>query len=165
MGYSQTASGRPHATLWAAGSFADLGTLGGTDSVALGINNKEQVVGYSDISACCSQHAFLYSAGNMIDLNDFLKASGSDWTLQRANAINDAGQIVGYAYNSSLGEGHGFLLSPVEPGPRARNLRDAPGWPWPARIRNSAQEAIRSGLLVSLGRLHTDPASAGYFCD
>ena len=45
----------------------DLGTLGGRNSNAGGINNSGQVVGFADISSR-SGHAFLYSDGQMQDL-------------------------------------------------------------------------------------------------
>jgi probable HAF family extracellular repeat protein len=71
----------------------DLGTLGGTDSAADGINASGQVVGSATTTANES-HAFLYSGGVMYDLNKLIPA-GSGWILQEATAINDAGQIVG----------------------------------------------------------------------
>lgn len=48
----------------------------------------------------------------MLDLNSLLKDSGSGWTLEVANAINDKGQIVGYGLNP-LGQTEAFLLTPV----------------------------------------------------
>src|SRR5256885_11002701 len=38
-------------------------------------------------------HAFLYSGGRMLDLNNLIP-TGSKWTLTSANAVNDKGQIV-----------------------------------------------------------------------
>src|SRR4051794_34524752 len=48
-------------------SLVDLGTLGGADSLGLGINDSGQVVGQSD-TADGHTHAFLYSQGVMADL-------------------------------------------------------------------------------------------------
>jgi probable HAF family extracellular repeat protein len=68
----------------------DLGTLGGNDSEALGINQTGIIVGDS-VTRSGAVHAFVYSGGSMQDvgtLKEFPKAS-------YARAINDAGQIVG----------------------------------------------------------------------
>ena len=86
-----------HALRYSAGSFLDLGTLGGTNSVGLGINAAGQVVGRSDTAAGVA-HAYLWTQGGtggvasnpqMIDLNP-----GGD--TSEADAINRSGQIVGY---------------------------------------------------------------------
>ncbi len=53
-------------------------------------------------------HAVIYSNGKLQDLNK--TTAGSGWTLIEADAINDAGQIVGTALKGS--EEHGFLLTP-----------------------------------------------------
>ena len=45
----------------------------------------------------------------MYDLNDLLPA-GSGWDIQKATAINNGGQIVGYGYIN--GQGHAFLMTP-----------------------------------------------------
>lgn len=106
-----------HAFLWTpttpnrtSGSRHDLGTLGGTNSYAWGINEPGQVVGEAQIVGNLSYHAFLYSNGVMTDLNTLIPAD-SGWELIRATRINDAGQIIGYGIVN--GEIHGFLLTPV----------------------------------------------------
>ena len=94
-------SGNAHAALFHNGQVIDLGTLGGLNSEATGINKSRLIVGNSQI-ASGSVHAFLYSNNVMMDLG----------TLGGANsyavAINDAGQIVG---NSDRADGtsHAFL--------------------------------------------------------
>ena len=77
----------------------DLGTLGGPESRAYGINNSGQIVGIADINVTTSQ-ACLYSGGTMTDLGTFVGPNSF------ANAINDSGQVVGRA-----GNGHAFLYS------------------------------------------------------
>ncbi|MFN0106156.1 MAG: hypothetical protein ACKV2U_29205 [Bryobacteraceae bacterium] len=47
MGYSDTAAGSTHASLWKGGAMQDLGTLGGGNISAYGIDAAGHV-GYSD---------------------------------------------------------------------------------------------------------------------
>ena len=49
-----------HAFLWKDGTMTDLGTLGGATSWAYGINNRGQVVGYSE-TASGEMRAFLWT--------------------------------------------------------------------------------------------------------
>jgi probable HAF family extracellular repeat protein len=106
-----------HAFLWERGKMRDLGALGaGRNSEALGLNEKGQVVGWSQTEggekhpAGGPRVAFLYSHGKMIDLNRLIPPD-SGWTLREARAINDRGQIVGIGVRG--GEARGFLLSPL----------------------------------------------------
>ena len=95
----------------------DLGTLGGQNSLACGINDRGEVVGFADGAAnvlasshdspytqgqkvdtnswVAIGHAFLYSHGRMVDLNS-LVAMPAGWILLAANCINDSGEIAGY---------------------------------------------------------------------
>jgi probable HAF family extracellular repeat protein len=57
------------------GALQDLGTLGGTISYGNGVNASGQVAGWSE-NAGGLDHAFLYSGGQMLDLNDLI-APGS----------------------------------------------------------------------------------------
>jgi probable HAF family extracellular repeat protein len=87
----------------------DLGTLGGSSSIGLGINNLGQVTG-SATTAAGLGHAFLYRDGQMIDLNNVIDPA-LGVTLFNAQGINDEGQIVANSF------GRAFLLTPVpEPG-------------------------------------------------
>ncbi len=78
----------------------DLGTLGGTTSIALGINATSEVVGLSETSQG-QIHAFLWQNGQMTDLGTL------GGTVSQANAINATGQVVGYSQTSQ--EEHAFL--------------------------------------------------------
>ena len=100
-----------HATLWEFIALTDLGTLGGVNSRAFGINNVDQIVGESDTSNGMN-HAFLWESGTMTDLNDLLPAN-SGWELNDARDINEDGAIVGSA--TINGQTHAFLLSPAGP--------------------------------------------------
>jgi probable HAF family extracellular repeat protein len=99
-----------HAFLWQNGTMTDLGTLGGDNSRAFGINSQGQVVGTAQIAQGDVYHAFLYSGGTMIDLNAQLPAN-SGWTvISDANSINDNGQIAGTGITAS-GFTHGYLIN------------------------------------------------------
>ena len=51
------------AFLYSDGQVQDLGTLGGTQSVARSINDADQVVGEANTDGDAATHAFLYSDG------------------------------------------------------------------------------------------------------
>jgi probable HAF family extracellular repeat protein len=87
-----------HACLWRAGQPVDLGTLGGTNSYAVGINAAGTVVGFSDLSTGVGggDAAFVYMDGQMYDLNQYVRLPAG-WTLIFGDAINDAGQILATA--------------------------------------------------------------------
>jgi probable HAF family extracellular repeat protein len=91
----------------------DLGTLGEFSSVAQGINNSDEVVGYSIMSETDEEHAFLYSDGVMRDLNSLIPKK-SAWVLSRAYAINDNGHIVGVGIKG--GHERAFLMVPSQKG-------------------------------------------------
>ena len=78
--------------LYASGVFTDLGTLGGSSSTALDINDLGQIVGSSNISDDLSTHAFLWVDGQMSDLG----VLGDVVTrTSQAKGINSYGLIVG----------------------------------------------------------------------
>ncbi len=72
-------------------SITDLGTLGGTTSHALGLNDSGLIVGYSDVSGDYYHHAFVYSGGVMTDLGTL----GGQYSY--ATAINNLGHVIGSA--------------------------------------------------------------------
>jgi probable HAF family extracellular repeat protein len=101
-------NGSTHAFLYD-GALHDLGTLGGTLSIGLAINAGGHVTGFAT-TADGHSHAFLYEAGAMTDLNSLIDST-SGWTLNSAEAINNAGWIVG---SGTIGlQTHAFLLTPV----------------------------------------------------
>ncbi len=94
------------------GTMHNLGTIGGNYSGGYGINTAGVIVGGSTIPVAETEHAMRYASGVMTDLNKLGIAGGAGWTLERATAINDAGQIAGYGKNPQ-GVYHGFILTPL----------------------------------------------------
>jgi len=83
--------GPPHAYIVENGVQRDLGTLGGTESQVRAINDRGQVVGYSQVAGDGAAHAFLYEDGVMKDLGTLGRLES------QATDINDHGVVVGYA--------------------------------------------------------------------
>jgi probable HAF family extracellular repeat protein len=83
-----------HAFLLAETGMLDLGTLGGRDSRATGINESGVVVGESSVPEKAT-HAFVYRFGRMSDLGGLPGGAFS-----AAYAINNRGSIVGAAETS-----------------------------------------------------------------
>lgn len=92
------------------GLFTDLGTLGGLNCIATSLNNFGQVVGVAEGPTDASGGAFLWTAGQMEALNTLIDPA-SGWDLQRAEDINDHGDIVGYGLKD--GQTRAFLLTLV----------------------------------------------------
>lgn len=88
---------------------SDLGTLGGATSIALAVNDADQIVGDANI-ASGAQHAFVWQEGKMTDLNALIPA-GSGWVLTEAQSINNNKAIVGRGIIG--GQTHAFLLTPA----------------------------------------------------
>lgn len=108
-GYGETPDGY-HAFLWNGRALKDLGTLKDDPSSAWALNNRGQVVGSSGMGHYVL-HAFLWQNGHMADLNSLIP-EGSGWTLTRAVAINDSGEIVCLA-NKADHLTHVLLLTPA----------------------------------------------------
>ena len=133
VGYSTITTGdeRVHGFLHDGAKMIDLGSLGGPGnrwgsdvSVALGVNNYDQVVGYTYLPAIgdmpIQQVAFLWrrgvsGSGQMINLNKLLFGEGKNYLVFSATAINDNGQIVGTAYDLRNGSVRAVLLTPMKP--------------------------------------------------
>ncbi len=100
------------ATLWEdiAQPGVSLGTLGGNISDALGINNSQQIVGFSTLSDSSTRHAFLWEEGSLIDLNSLVDP-GIGWELTSAFEINNNGDIIGIG--NFNGEQRGFIATAV----------------------------------------------------
>jgi len=102
-------TGRVEAFLQQNGDRSSLGTLGGSFSIARGINNRGEVVGGSLTAGDASFHGFLYRDQQLHDLNAMLEP-GTGWELIQAFAINNRGEILGLGARE--GEDRIVLLRP-----------------------------------------------------
>jgi probable HAF family extracellular repeat protein len=88
----------------------DLGTLGGTSTVAWGINASGQVVGVANLSGDTAHHAFRTAANSPINpsTDDLGTLGGASSTARKINA---SGQVVGVADRND-GTSHAFRTAP-----------------------------------------------------
>ncbi|UCE59897.1 MAG: hypothetical protein JSU63_20935 [Phycisphaerales bacterium] len=97
--------------LYACGTTIDLGAIDGfPKTYAWDMNDSGQIVGYASTSDGTLSHAFLYTGGNLYDLNDLLETEHSWEYLTVAFAINNVGQIAGYGRID--GQYRAFVLTP-----------------------------------------------------
>ncbi len=80
----------------------DLGTLGGTSSEGIAINDSGQVTGAPHDRPMRPRHAFLWDGTTMQDLGTL------GGTVSVGVAINASGQVTGYAATAD-GDRHAFL--------------------------------------------------------
>lgn len=93
------------ATVNAGWTLKGLGTLGGINSSATGINNFGQVVGSSVTSDNVTSHAFL-TGPNGVGIKDLGTLGGTE---SAANSVNDYGQVVGWSDSAGNTESLGFI--------------------------------------------------------
>jgi probable HAF family extracellular repeat protein len=72
----------------------DLGTFGGGESWAYGLNNLGHVVGWAELAAG-HYHAYVWNGVEMVDLGTL------GGLFSSAYAINDAGVVVGWAHDAA----------------------------------------------------------------
>jgi probable HAF family extracellular repeat protein len=105
----KSSQGSQYAFLYANGANTDLGTIkaGGYDyAIANAINNANQIVGQGTIAGSYNYHAFLYTNGVMVDLDN----TGGSWSS--ANAINQRGQIAGeFTTITNASQIHAFIYT------------------------------------------------------
>jgi len=133
-----------------------VGSLANSTTVAMSINNLDEIVGYSALGYNY-YHAFLYRDGTIIDLNNHIP-DNPEWELNYAAAINDTGQIVGTG--TVGGHTRGFLLTPVQTAPTA--VDDAYATPFGTQLSLPAPGVLGndygSGLSSMIAGLVTLPS-------
>ncbi len=161
-----------HATIWQDGQPKDLGTLGGTISVAQDINNAGLIVGYSDTGDDTKPvHAFISNGQTMVDLNSFAP-EGFAFVLSRATTIGSDGKIVGFAgYTLNPDVVRGFVMIPKAGGGQTGGGAEVSCPPAPAPVvhpyvrgdaNGDAQRDITDAVFT-LGFLFLEPP-ASPFC-
>lgn len=101
-----TGNGR-RAVLWRDGTIIDLGTLGGTFSVAYGINPDGVIAGAAAPPEDFFLHAFVWRDGAMSDLGTLRGPDASSL----AYGINPSGQVVGESDTNFPSNRHAVLWS------------------------------------------------------
>ncbi|MCW5557440.1 MAG: hypothetical protein KIT22_06380 [Verrucomicrobiae bacterium] len=96
--------------LWLNGSTTLVGPVEGQFTRLVDINDSGVAVG--NVETSFERRAVIYRDGELIDLNALIPSAG--WVLEEAQAINNAGQIVGLG--SLNGVAAAFLLNPLLPG-------------------------------------------------
>src|SRR5450432_790601 len=77
--------------IWTSGGLKVLSTLGGPNAIAIAINGKNQMVGYSGTTSGANHAFFWDQTAGMMDLGTL------GGTNSEAFGINSAGQVVGYS--------------------------------------------------------------------
>jgi len=85
----------------------DLGTLGGSFSIAFGVNNRGAVSGFSDVPGDVAQHAFIWRRGKMTDLGTF--GGPNSIARDRLNALDQIGGRAETSVPDPLGEDFCFF--------------------------------------------------------
>jgi probable HAF family extracellular repeat protein len=95
--------------IWDQGTIHTLGTLGGSRSGAVAINNAGQLIGVAQTPDGID-HPVIWDGGTIHDLATVIPAD-SGWQLRAAAGINNSGQIVGWGVVNGYQDA--YLLTPT----------------------------------------------------
>ncbi len=93
VGFSYVGPTAQHAFLCRSNSLEDLGTLGGTRSVARGINERGEVTGWALLTNSTDPHAFFWSTNQFVNIPPF-----HGWYSSEGNDINESGALCGVTF-------------------------------------------------------------------
>jgi probable HAF family extracellular repeat protein len=94
---------------WKDGRIEDLGTLGGPDAMALGINERGQIIGNSYASSESSTVCGLITGGFLWERGKMMNLGSLGGTCTQVSAINNRGQVVGSSFLAGDAALHPFL--------------------------------------------------------
>jgi probable HAF family extracellular repeat protein len=112
VGFSHSPSAELRGFIWTEGGtdgvpdnpeMRELGTFGGSESQALGINDSGHVTGYAETTK--RARAFIYRDGTMTDIGDSIGGLPNSFGF----GINELDHVAGAAYNAGYSSSHAFL--------------------------------------------------------
>ena len=106
VGFYEDAQFRQYGFLFADGHFTTLDVPSNTLTVAWGINDQNQIVGWFQTAQGAAQHAFVYEDGYFTTID----VPGSRAT--ESYGINNRGQLVGWYLNTATEWIGGFIATP-----------------------------------------------------
>ncbi len=155
----QTGGGDRHAFLTGPNGvgYTVLGTLGGQENQASGINASGQVTGTPYISGNLQAHAYITGADGVS-----MKDVGTLFLNSYASGINDAGQVVGFS-DVADGTNHAFMTGPDGVG--MTDLGTLGGKFSQSLAINDLGEVVGTALTASDSRWHSFIYSHGGMTD
>ena len=129
----------------------DLGTLGGSDNSALGINSSGRVVGFAQVPG--GYHPFRTAANSPISPGtDDLGTSGG--TESYAYGISDLNQVVGYSSTVGIANSHAFRTASNGKVTASSDLGTLGGPSSIGYAINASGQAVGGSQLTANGNYH-----------